>query len=197
MYCTLIATAESEWSSWSSWSQCSSSCGSGLQSRSRTCLPANSGAGCPGHNRETRFCDPDSPNCSGQWFPWTSWSSCTPSCGSTRTRTRTRSCRGLGQCSGDSLQTVSCASRVCPENVAEWSSWTSCSQTCRRSYQLRVRTNCGNSCPRPRYEFRLCSMPSYCFRQWRSDQQVDSQLSNNSGEPGLVSSVDEIYFDME
>ena len=48
--CNILPTGT--WSSWSAWSVCSSSCGNGDQTRTRSCHPGN----CPGTNRETTRC---------------------------------------------------------------------------------------------------------------------------------------------
>nr|XP_032822651.1 SCO-spondin-like [Petromyzon marinus] len=49
------------WSSWSSWTECSASCDSGIQTRSRTCtnpLPSHGGPSCQGPHGQSRDCNP-------------------------------------------------------------------------------------------------------------------------------------------
>merc|ERR1712038_437006 len=43
-----------EWSSWGSWSSCTTTCGGGVQTRSRTC---QGGSGCSGNNSQSRSCN--------------------------------------------------------------------------------------------------------------------------------------------
>ena len=46
------------WGSWGTWSACSKTCGTGSQSRKRTCFGYNSGYDkCPGSHEETRDCN--------------------------------------------------------------------------------------------------------------------------------------------
>ena len=48
------ASRGGSWSSWSGWTQCSMTCNTGTQSRSRTCVGGND---CTGSNIETRNCN--------------------------------------------------------------------------------------------------------------------------------------------
>ena len=52
------------WSAWSSWMACSVSCGSGTQSRNRTCLDSTPGNTCQGNMTETSSCS--QPACAGK-----------------------------------------------------------------------------------------------------------------------------------
>ncbi|XP_066290685.1 fibropellin-1-like [Branchiostoma lanceolatum] len=136
------------WYNWGSWSACTATCGSsGIKDRTRgRTSPYCGGLGCTGEAREVlpcnRRCCPR--NC--QWHSWGSWSSCSPSCGSSRIRTRTRSkttesCGGT-PCSGSSTDRDYCGSRCCPQNCrwGSWGSWGSCSASCERSgTQTRTR----------------------------------------------------------
>ena len=61
-----IVVVDGAWSDWSSWSPCSSSCGEGQETRTRTCTnpaPAHGGKDCPGEAKETRACI----GCPGKW----------------------------------------------------------------------------------------------------------------------------------
>ncbi|MBI4035993.1 hypothetical protein HY383_03510 [Candidatus Daviesbacteria bacterium] len=54
------AAVNGGWSAWSSWSVCSVSCGSGNQTRSRTCTnptPANGGTDCSGDSSQNQSCN--------------------------------------------------------------------------------------------------------------------------------------------
>ena len=62
---------DGRWSEWQKWSVCSRSCGSGIQTRARTCdspRPAHGGKQCPGASGETRFCNTN--DCPGTEMHW-------------------------------------------------------------------------------------------------------------------------------
>ncbi|XP_078680022.1 coadhesin-like [Branchiostoma floridae x Branchiostoma belcheri] len=145
------------WGGWSAWSACSATCGNnGTQTRARGIAvnAACGGAACTGPSRETiacnRRCCPR--NC--HWHDWSAWSSCTATCGSSGTRSRSRgrtpeNCGGA-PCSGSSSQVEACNRVCCPRNCqwGSWGSWSSCSASCgsgtqRRSRSIAVSANCG------------------------------------------------------
>ncbi|ELU09349.1 hypothetical protein CAPTEDRAFT_49367, partial [Capitella teleta] len=109
------------WTAWSVWSSCSVTCGSGSAYRSRSCTnPAPSGKGkkCPGENGEYRQCNAGACPVDGQWSVWTSYGSCSVTCG-TGYRARTRACNSPPpqyngkQCQGRSVETLVCSSTRC------------------------------------------------------------------------------------
>lgn len=73
-----------QWSDWSAYDSCTSSCGSGLHSRTRqkSVLAQNGGADCTGDDKETEAC-PDLPPCpvDCEWDDWSSWEGCSTTCG--------------------------------------------------------------------------------------------------------------------
>lgn len=90
----------------------------------------------------------------GNWGAWTTWVSCSRSCGGGIQR-RTRTCsnptpRNTGRyCVGSSSQTQGCNISPCVVhgNWGAWSKWSICSKTCGGGYYKRTRT-CSNPAPR-------------------------------------------------
>ncbi|KAL4223846.1 hypothetical protein ACF0H5_017311 [Mactra antiquata] len=141
---------DGQWSDWQAWSRCSATCGEGRHTRNRTCsepAPAHGGSDCLGSSTTSGTCTPGICPVDGVWLQWTSWSSCTLTCGG-GTHTRTRSCHYPPhvphgeKCVGPSTNTGSCNTRHCPVDGhwASWQAWTSCSVTCAKGVRSRSRT---------------------------------------------------------
>ncbi|XP_049587822.1 adhesion G protein-coupled receptor B1 isoform X3 [Syngnathus scovelli] len=156
------------WDEWSPWSLCSSTCGRGLRSRTRTCTPPQFGGDpCEGPEKQTKFCNIALCPVDGVWNEWSSWSSCSSSCAN-GTMQRTRECNGPSfggsECRGEWLETVDCFLGECPVDGRwqPWSLWSGCSKTCGGGSQQRNRI-CygpffgGQSCPGEREEVRHCN----------------------------------------
>ena len=106
---------------WSEWSSCSMSCGSGQQTRTRSC-----DQGCSNDDLlETQSCNdvacPGKVTCETSTWQlihrlvfsiWSDWSDCSVSCGS-GDQTRTRTC-DQGCSNDDLLETQSCNDAACP-----------------------------------------------------------------------------------
>uniref|UniRef100_A0A3Q1EYH2 Adhesion G protein-coupled receptor B1a n=1 Tax=Acanthochromis polyacanthus TaxID=80966 RepID=A0A3Q1EYH2_9TELE len=161
-------TVHGAWDEWSPWSLCSSTCGRGYRSRTRTCTPPQFGGDpCDGPEKQTKFCNIAVCPVDGVWNEWSSWSSCSASC-SNGTMQRTRECNGPSyggsECRGEWLETVDCFLGECPVDGKwqPWSLWSGCSKTCGGGNQQRNRI-CygpffgGQSCPGEREEIRRCN----------------------------------------
>ncbi|XP_069815842.1 SCO-spondin-like [Dendropsophus ebraccatus] len=100
----------------------------------------------------------------GDWGTWTSWSSCSASCGE-GTQTRSRQCdrpapqNGGRHCVGDHRQRRPCRGPACPEldPWSEWSSWSPCSMTCGGGEQIRVRECRYHECEGKAIQSRMCN----------------------------------------
>ncbi|XP_068179915.1 adhesion G protein-coupled receptor B1 isoform X2 [Antennarius striatus] len=161
-------TVHGAWDEWSPWSLCSSTCGRGYRSRTRTCTPPQFGGDpCDGPEKQTKFCNIAVCPVDGVWNDWSSWSSCSASC-SNGTMQRTRECNGPSyggsECRGEWLETVDCFLGECPVDGKwqPWSLWSGCSKTCGGGSQQRNRI-CygpffgGGHCPGEREEVRHCN----------------------------------------
>ncbi|XP_020613183.1 mucin-like protein [Orbicella faveolata] len=161
------------WSNWGPWGGCSLSCGSGVQSRTRTCTnppPANAGVDCQGDSSLTQACNTNKCPVNGGWSNWGAWSSCSVTCGGGVQR-RSRPCtnpptrNGGVDCQGNNLHSQACHINGCPGKSrlksepraiyfyflvnggwSDWGVWSSCSVTCGGGVQRRLRT-CRNPPP--------------------------------------------------
>lgn len=142
------------WTEWSDWGTCSQIGGDptagDCQCRSRSCdnpKPYYGGLSCVGVNVEVTNC-----TAHGQWTDWTSWSTCSQSCGSTATQHRHRYCSnpppkfGGRDCIGPSREEQYCQGHPpCPlppvkGNWTEWADWSQCSTDCNGGIQTRRRS---------------------------------------------------------
>ncbi|XP_066440797.1 SCO-spondin-like [Eleutherodactylus coqui] len=111
------------------------------------------------------FCTLD-PQCrlDGDWGMWSSWTSCSASCGE-GTQTRSRQCdnpvpQNHGHdCVGNHEQKRPCQVLNCLEldPWSEWSSWSPCSMTCGGGEQIRVRECRHQECEGKAIQSRMCN----------------------------------------
>uniref|UniRef100_A0A915KM35 Uncharacterized protein n=1 Tax=Romanomermis culicivorax TaxID=13658 RepID=A0A915KM35_ROMCU len=122
------------WSEWSSWAPCSSSCGSGRRSRSRSCDNGQ----CDGSTIESSPCliKLCSRIPAGEWKQWSEWDRCSSSCGFQGLRSRSRLCSTF-LCDGNSTEYEKCPDVRCPESTDgdfgtwdQWELWSECSKSC-------------------------------------------------------------------
>ncbi|CAG2196010.1 Hemicentin-1,Coadhesin,Mucin-like protein,Receptor-type tyrosine-protein phosphatase gamma,Tyrosine-protein phosphatase non-receptor type 13,Properdin [Mytilus edulis] len=162
------------WSLWGSWGDCTLTCGTEQQSRSRTCdnpAPANNGADCQDPEYEYKSCLLPACPVDGGWSLWGSWGVCNVTCG-TGQQSRRRICdspapeNGGANCQGEEYDYNLCTQPTCPVNGG-WSSWISgaCNATCGTGYQSRNRycnnpskANGGADCQGEGDDLILCSL---------------------------------------
>ncbi|XP_012880597.1 PREDICTED: brain-specific angiogenesis inhibitor 1 [Dipodomys ordii] len=148
-------SAAGGWKLWSLWGECTRDCGGGLQTRTRTCLPAAGveGGGCEGVLEEGRLCNRKACGPAGRT------SSRSQSLRSTDARRRDEL--------GDELQQFGFPSPQTGDPAAEeWSPWSVCSSTCGEGWQTRTRfcvsSSYSTQCSGPLREQRLCNNSAVC-----------------------------------
>ncbi|XP_078378562.1 coadhesin-like [Oculina patagonica] len=145
---------------WSEWSDCSVTCGTGAQKRTRDCTGANT----LGPETENKECSLTPCPIDGNYTEWTEWTDCSVTCGGDF-QSRSRSCTnpppqyGGKNCDelGSARQAQECNPDPCPidGNYTQWTGWSDCSATCGGGSQKRSR-NCTN--PSPQYGGKNCDI---------------------------------------
>lgn len=146
--CTLYSSCTYSWV-YSTWSTCSSTCGSGVETRTAICTRSD------GTAVAASYCGPQQPlsractNYTGCTFGWVqAWGTCSSSCG-IGTQSTVNSCQ---RSDGTAVPTVNCTG-VAPAGVAQscssfsscsyswtYSAWSSCSIGCGTGVQTRTAT---------------------------------------------------------
>uniref|UniRef100_A0A7M5UUX8 Hemicentin-1 n=1 Tax=Clytia hemisphaerica TaxID=252671 RepID=A0A7M5UUX8_9CNID len=160
---------------WTPFGQCSTSCGDGMQSRTRSCTnppPAHNGKECDGDVEEYQECKLKECPVDGGYSSWSSYSECSEPCGDglmTRKRTCTNPSPAHGgkQCQGATIEEKQCKVKECPVNggFSEWSSYGVCSKTCGGGTQERKRecntpkpAHGGENCKGETQQSRTCKL---------------------------------------
>jgi Spondin-like TSP1 domain len=178
-------------SEWSGYGTCSTTCGGGTQTQTRSVIsqPQNGGAACPTELSQTRSCNtqPCPINCAVS--DWSSFGACSATCGG-GTQTHTRTVTTQPQYGGTACpvltESQACNTQACPVNceVSGWSDSTSCSVSCGGGTKTQTRTvtkaaaNGGTACP-------VLSQSVPCNTQ---ACPVDCQVSGWSGWSGCSAS---------
>ena len=150
------------------WGICSSQCGGGNKTKSRTTNQSKYG-GKPvfrilpkKKNVIHKYCPI---NCTVS--PWSSWSNCPVSCGGgtqKKSRSITKSAQFGGVCPESLSEEEKCNTQNCPINctVSPWSSWSKCPVSCNGGSQTKTRTitkgaQFGGVCPESLSEEEKCN----------------------------------------
>ncbi|CAL1174103.1 unnamed protein product [Cladocopium goreaui] len=136
------------WAGWQSWTPCSSSCGGGVTSRTREVKRMANSCGNPpiGDDKETKFCNVDTPCEAAKdclYTGWSQWSQCSASCLGITMRRRNIASYGRGStglfCQGALEEVNGCnpgTDAACAQGdavdceLSSWSGWSECSTSC-------------------------------------------------------------------
>ncbi|OWF39259.1 uncharacterized protein LOC110465261 [Mizuhopecten yessoensis] len=165
-------SADGTWTLWASWTTCSTTCGGGSFSRTRTCTdpaPSGNGASCSGTGSDSESCNTQGCPVDGAWGSWTQFSACSNYCGPGNSN-RTRTCaspapqNGGLLCTGDDIESQTCTGTCQVDgNWAAWLQWGVCTKSCDGGIRSRSRTctdpapsSNGDICPGSTGEFDTC-----------------------------------------
>ncbi|XP_037308839.2 adhesion G protein-coupled receptor B1 isoform X2 [Pungitius pungitius] len=141
------------WSVWGQWAECSSQCGGGIQTRTRTCQsPAEESYQCEGVLEEGRPCNSQPCNT-----------------GKGRHLSRSQSLRSVDSRKRDDVDKPRSGQQSPQTDSAsgeEWSAWSVCSATCGEGWQSRTRFcvsfSYSTQCSGPLREQRPCNNSAVC-----------------------------------
>nr|XP_055066798.1 adhesion G protein-coupled receptor B1-like isoform X10 [Misgurnus anguillicaudatus] len=188
------------WSGWGNWAACSSECGGGVQTRTRTCQsPPEEAYLCEGVLEEGRPCNAEP--CIGYRQYSSKGKSLSPvkyngvqeaMLGKGRLGTRSQSLRSVDSRKredSDKTRGGQQSSQAVHGTWDDWSPWSLCSSTCGRGYRERTRS-CkppqfgGNPCDGPEKQTKFCSI-AVCpvdgeWNEWSSWSSCSSSCSNGT-----------------
>ncbi|XP_077950246.1 adhesion G protein-coupled receptor B1 isoform X8 [Gasterosteus aculeatus] len=164
------------WSVWGQWAQCSSQCGGGIQTRTRTCQsPAEESYVCEGVLEEGRPCNSQPCNT-----------------GNGRHLSRSQSLRSVDSRKREDVDKARSGPQS-PQTVHgawdEWSPWSLCSSTCGRGFRARTRTCAppqfgGDACDGPAQQTKFCNI-AVCpvdgvWNEWSGWSSCSASCSNGT-----------------
>eukprot|EP00049_Salpingoeca_infusionum_P002180 m.54611 g.54611 ORF g.54611 m.54611 type:complete len:857 (-) comp11433_c0_seq3:2027-4597(-) len=141
---TCSAGSTLSWASWGPWGSCSTSCGTGSITRTRTCTGCVSGSCSKGAKQSgSAACSAGS---LASWSDWSDYGACSTTCGYGQ-RTSTRVCQGCRTSSACSLGAREQRTLSCSEGDAlswsTWSLWSACSESCGEGTKTKTRSCLG------------------------------------------------------
>jgi hypothetical protein len=156
-------------SAWSAYSTCTTSCGTGSKSRSRSVIQeaAHGGVACPELDEDC-CCNEFACPVDCVVSTWQGWGSCSQTCdGGTMTNSRTTETHASfgGEVCPDLSETIECNIGACPVHctVSDYTPWSACSESCGGGIQTANRAivthaqNGGYTCPDPLNAERPCN----------------------------------------
>ena len=134
-----------KWSSWTSFGACTKSCGTGSQSRTRSCVGrAFGGKACVGSTSNSAACNTHSCPVDCVVPAFGAWTTCTLSCGtgSQKRKRATVAPQFGGVACPHASETRTCMEQPCPIDGGwtDFTAWSSCSKKCDSGITFRTRT---------------------------------------------------------
>lgn len=173
------------WAEWSQFGPCSTTCGMGEHTRTRSCFSyrenrmIDSAPGCAGLNYDKKQCQ--NQRCP-TWSTWSQWNACPTTCGLGR-QTRSRSCQYGMTCPGSSQEFTTCGNSC----WMEWASWSACTATCMGGQRSRSRDcnyipEVGQQCLGSSLETEQCAV-GFCevWTSWQPWSQCVGQVGQVCG----------------
>lgn len=181
---------------WTEWTSCTSTCGTGTQTRvANISTPAALG-GTPCPPLQSRDCFPTLPPCSEVVdcvYTWSNWTDCSAECGggvSYRYPQISVVANGGIACPNPEQQSCNigaCVTSAQNCSFTSWSSWSSCSGTCDTGIQTRhaivVQPQANGGIPCPDLQNRNCSLPpcdSDCVHSWSTWTECTRQCGGGT-----------------
>jgi len=159
------------WNEWGAFGICNATCNGGIQTQTRTQVPAlYGGLECTGPDSNSTACNTQPCPIHCTWNPWGPWTNCTEVCGGgnqTQTRTKNDARDGGTDCLGSDTAWQICNNQPCPVDCvwSEWSEVSACSATCGPATQSSTRTQLvmaqfgGVECSGPNINTTDCNQP--------------------------------------
>jgi hypothetical protein len=135
-------------SGWGAFGECSTSCGEGVATRTRTVIvkPAFGGKKCP-TSKNTGRCFEGACPVGCKVGPWSKWSRCSKACGvGKKSATRKVTMKDAGSKCPKTEIVRECKVSNCPVNckaTGSWSNWSTCNKKCGGGKQTRERKGVG------------------------------------------------------
>ncbi|XP_078591867.1 SCO-spondin-like [Branchiostoma floridae x Branchiostoma japonicum] len=177
-------------SEWSGWSNCSLPCGGlGTRTRTRDCsnpAPENGGLDCTAALTETVYCQTPACPVAGSWSEWSSWGSCSATCGG-GSRQRLRTCtnpaplHGGTDCQGVSTQTQECNLQECDTGCSGGKQYTTLCSPCPHTCAEQAGTA---ECVEPETCEPGCRCPQGLYEQ--AGQCVSPEVCRCEGDAGAM-----------
>lgn len=143
---TIACPIDCELTVFTGWSSCSTSCGDGTQTQTRSVIrEARYGGVACAHTSQTRQCYLKTCPVDCKVGSWSAWSVCDQSCGSgskSRSRVLIHSASHGGVACPPLQAHAACSDGPCPVHcvASKWGPWTQCTATCGGGTQLRSRS---------------------------------------------------------
>ncbi|XP_065183969.1 SCO-spondin-like [Sycon ciliatum] len=193
------------WSDWTPWTVCSSTCGLGTFSRSRSCdnpVPMYGGLNCTGLGIQVGQCLDAHCPVHGGWSEWENISDCSQTCGfgiliQRRDCNNPTPIHGGRYCPGPHQLVEPCRRKPCSVDGG-WSDWlplvVGCSKTCGDGQRVMFRTctnpvpsNGGRPCDGPQLLTRTCSTNISCpvhggWSEWNTSSSCSVTCGTGFGE---------------